>query len=52
MALWATKVKLNMTTSHLYMTMADGKTLDAAAKWLFKRGIADFRVRLRTSLNF
>lgn len=26
------------------------KTLDAAAKLLFKLGIADFRVKLRTSL--
>lgn len=31
MALWATKVKLNMTTSHIYMTVADGRALDTAA---------------------
>lgn len=31
MALWATKVKLNMTTSRLYMTVTDGKALDTAA---------------------
>lgn len=45
-----------------YMIVADGKpletgkretrefkTLDAAAKWLFKIGIADFAVKLKTS---
>ena len=48
--------------SHGYMIVADGKpletgkrdtrefkTLDAAAKLLFKLGIADFGVKLRTS---
>jgi len=46
-----------------YMVVADGKpletgkretrkfkTLDAAAKWLFKIGIADFGVKLKTSI--
>lgn len=48
--------------SHGYMIVADGKpletgkketrefkTLDAAAKMLFKIGVADFSVRLRTT---
>lgn len=42
MVMRATRVKLNMTTSRLHMTVADGKTLDAA----------DFGVRLRTSACF
>lgn len=32
-----------------YMVVVDGKTLDAAARFLFKTGVAEFAVKLRTA---